>query len=84
MPRRRRASQLRDEAHVMCPYCGETQLLVVDPETSGEFVQDCDVCCHPWRVRIERTEDGDRGVHGSNHGLILTDAHPEFLLLRVQ
>jgi hypothetical protein len=43
-----------DETTVVCPYCHQAQLLVVDPETSGSFVQDCDVCCHPWQVRVSR------------------------------
>jgi hypothetical protein len=48
-----------DETMVTCPYCFETQLLVVDPETSGEMIQDCDVCCRPWLVRVARDADGD-------------------------
>jgi len=47
-----------DEATVVCPYCSEAQLLVVDPETSGSFVQDCDVCCRPWQVHVSRDPDG--------------------------
>jgi hypothetical protein len=27
----------------------------------GTFVQDCEVCCNPWRVRVQR-EDGERYV----------------------
>jgi hypothetical protein len=27
----------------------------------GSFVQDCEVCCNPWRVRVWR-EDGERQV----------------------
>jgi hypothetical protein len=54
-----------DETTVTCPYCFETQLLVVDPETSGEMVQDCDVCCRPWLVRVERDADGELVVEVS-------------------
>lgn len=39
-------------ARVTCPYCGEEGEVEVDP-TGGEeqeFVQDCAVCCRPWRV----------------------------------
>jgi Cysteine-rich CPXCG len=49
---------MEDEAWVICPYCRERQLLVVDPDTSGSFTQDCDVCCHPWQVHVARDEDG--------------------------
>jgi hypothetical protein len=27
----------------------------------GSFVQDCEVCCNPWRLRLI-DEDGDRYV----------------------
>ena len=47
-----------DELWVRCPYCHESQLLYVDPETAGSFVQDCDVCCRPWQVFVERDADG--------------------------
>jgi hypothetical protein len=47
-----------DETWVTCPYCYELQLLVVDPDTEGTFVQDCDVCCRPWHVQVARDADG--------------------------
>ena len=52
------ASALDDEAIVQCPHCFESQLLVIDPETLGQFVQDCDVCCNPWTVTVARAADG--------------------------
>lgn len=60
MKRRRRevARSLVDEVRVECPWCFEAQLLVVDPETSGALVQDCDVCCRPWEVLVRRADDG--------------------------
>lgn len=42
------------EADVTCPHCGETMSLTLDP-TGGveqEYVEDCEVCCRPWRVRL--------------------------------
>jgi hypothetical protein len=42
-----------------CPYCGEWSELDVDPDTRGAFVQDCDVCCRPWQVQVQRDEDGE-------------------------
>jgi hypothetical protein len=53
---------LEDEATVVCPHCFESQLLVIDPETSGQFVQDCDVCCNPWTVTVTRDEEGALSV----------------------
>lgn len=35
-----------------CPYCGEELEIYVEPDTRGTFVQDCEVCCNPWRVRV--------------------------------
>jgi hypothetical protein len=46
---------------VTCPYCGENVEIYVEPEMRGSFVQDCEVCCNPWRVRVWR-EDGARQV----------------------
>jgi len=41
---------------VTCPYCGENLEIYLEPEMSGSFVQDCEVCCNPWQLRI--TWDG--------------------------
>ena len=30
----------------------------IDPETQGELVRDCDVCCRPWTLRVSRTRTG--------------------------
>lgn len=48
---------MSDTVEVRCPYCHEALELWVDPETSGSFVQDCDVCCRPWQVRVWRDPD---------------------------
>ena len=39
-----------------CP-SGGTLEIYVEPDVTGSFVQDCEVCCNPWRVRVSR--DGD-------------------------
>mgnify|MGYP000885807024 FL=1 len=64
MTRRRRQGRvsLEDEVRVECPWCFEAQLLVVDPETSGAVVQDCDVCCRPWEMQVRRGDDGSLEV----------------------
>jgi transposase-like protein len=54
-----------DEATVTCPYCSEPQLVVVDPETSGDMVHDCDVCCRPWLLRVSRDGEGNLTVDAS-------------------
>lgn len=46
---------------VDCPYCGESVEIYLEPEIRGTLVQDCEVCCNPWQVRIV-WEDGARAV----------------------
>lgn len=50
--------ELFDYVTVQCPYCFESVELDVDPDTEGELVQDCEVCCNPWTVRVTHDEDG--------------------------
>ena len=52
-----------DRTQVQCPYCFEKLELYVDPDTRGGYVQDCEVCCRPWQVYVERDEDGLLSVH---------------------
>jgi hypothetical protein len=47
-----------DSARVQCPYCFEWVEVYVDPDSRGEMVQDCDVCCRPWHVHVDRDDDG--------------------------
>jgi hypothetical protein len=37
---------------VTCPYCGEQVEIYVESDVRGTFVQDCEVCCNPWRVSV--------------------------------
>jgi hypothetical protein len=46
---------------VSCPYCGEAVEIYLEPDLMGTLVQDCEVCCRPWQVRVGY-EDGDRYV----------------------
>jgi hypothetical protein len=46
---------------VTCPYCGEQVEIYLEPDVTGSFVQDCEVCCNPWRVRVYGSDD-DRDV----------------------
>ena len=49
-----------DHFLVTCPYCGEEVEIYVEPDMRGSFVQDCEVCCNPWRVSVSRDgPDGD-------------------------
>jgi prolyl-tRNA synthetase len=47
-----------DDFRVTCPFCGEELEIYVEADVSGSFVQDCEVCCNPWRVEVSgRAED---------------------------
>ena len=46
-----------DEVLVTCPYCGEQVEIYVESDVRGTFVQDCEVCCNPWRVRVSGRAD---------------------------
>lgn len=50
--------------HVSCPYCGETVELLLDSGSgeTQEYIEDCEVCCQPWQVRV-RYDDGWAEVH---------------------
>jgi hypothetical protein len=41
-----------DDFLVTCPFCGEHVEVYVEPDVTGSFVQDCEVCCNPWRVQV--------------------------------
>ena len=47
-----------EEFTVVCPYCGEELQIFVEEDVRGSFVQDCEVCCNPWMVRVTRAHDG--------------------------
>jgi len=50
---------------VVCPYCGETNEIALDPGsgTTQQYVEDCQVCCQPWRVSVRYRADGGASVH---------------------
>lgn len=47
-----------DWVEVQCPSCFEVLEILVDAETSGTLVQDCEVCCNPWQLTVRRTSGG--------------------------
>jgi hypothetical protein len=46
-----------EEFTVTCPYCGEELEIYLEPDLKGSFVQDCEVCCNPWRVTVSGHAD---------------------------
>lgn len=49
---------------VSCPYCGEENEVSLDPGSGAaqDYVEDCQVCCQPWRVSVQYHEDGTASV----------------------
>ena len=42
-----------------CPWCWQTVTMVLDlSDPSQDYVEDCEVCCRPIRIRV-RAEDGE-------------------------
>ena len=52
------------EAEVTCPYCGQEVTISLDPGSGAEqeYVEDCEVCCRPWTVRVTYDEEGGAAV----------------------
>jgi len=42
---------------VTCPYCGEEIEIYLEADVRGTLVMDCEVCCHPWTVRVSGGSD---------------------------
>ena len=57
-------SVMDSEFVVQCPYCGEAVEIYLEPDVRGTLVQDCEVCCNPWTVRVSG-HGGDRTVEVS-------------------
>jgi hypothetical protein len=51
-----------DHFPLTCPYCGEPLEIYVEPDVGGSFIQDCEVCCNPLRLRLVRLKGGKRRV----------------------
>lgn len=52
---------MSDSFLVTCPYCGESVEIYVEEDVRGTFVQDCEICCNPWRLRVRGRGD-DRAI----------------------
>ena len=52
---------------VVCPYCGEESAVTLDPGGGEEqdYVEDCPVCCRPWRVTVHYRGDGTANVEAA-------------------
>ena len=52
------------EATVVCPYCAEEVEIAIDPGSGPAqlYVEDCEICCQPWRVSVNYDEAGSAEV----------------------
>ncbi|NNE17097.1 MAG: CPXCG motif-containing cysteine-rich protein [Myxococcales bacterium] len=50
---------MEDTAELTCPYCFEQVEVYVDPQTEGQLIRDCDVCCRPCALHVSRSIDGE-------------------------
>lgn len=57
-------ADLTQHTMVSCPYCGEEVQIPVDQGIGGvqEYVEDCQVCCRPWSVRVTVDAEGRPSV----------------------
>jgi len=53
-----------DVAEVVCPWCGEQMEIALDPGGGAvqQYIEDCQVCCRPWRVSVQYDADGFAAV----------------------
>lgn len=52
------------EGIVVCPYCGESNEIGIDAGGGNQqdYVEDCQVCCRPWRVTVSFDEEGNAEI----------------------
>lgn len=51
---------MNEDFVVTCPYCGEDVEVHLERDVQGSLVQDCEVCCNPWLLRV--CEDDERTI----------------------
>jgi len=74
MPKRRRRQRrgsrtpLSAEAAYVCDSCGEEIVVPVDLSAGAhqDYVEDCPVCCHPMRLRVDVDPDGEARIEGEH------------------
>ena len=51
-------------AAVVCPYCAAVVEIALDPGSGAtqDYVEDCEVCCQPWRVTVAYDDEGRADV----------------------
>jgi transcription elongation factor Elf1 len=48
------------ERDIYCPYCGESQTVLIDTSESEQaYIEDCQVCCRPIDFIVSIDNQGD-------------------------
>jgi transcription elongation factor Elf1 len=51
------------ERDIYCPYCGESQTVLIDTSESEQaYIEDCQVCCRPIDFIVSVDNQGDVAV----------------------
>jgi hypothetical protein len=52
------------QGSVVCPYCGEENEIGIDAGSGNyqDYVEDCQVCCRPWRVTVTYDDEGNAEI----------------------
>ncbi|MDO8907980.1 MAG: CPXCG motif-containing cysteine-rich protein [Pseudohongiella sp.] len=51
------------EQTIGCPYCGETNEVLIDPQDAGDqYIEDCQVCCRPITFNVAMDSMGNLSV----------------------
>jgi hypothetical protein len=55
---------LDETAEYICPHCGDSIQIVVDPSAGAEqsYIEDCPVCCNPNALEITFDRYGNADV----------------------
>jgi transcription elongation factor Elf1 len=55
------------ERDIYCPYCGESQTVLIDTSESEQaYIEDCQVCCRPIDFIVSVDNQGDVAVDVRN------------------
>ena len=54
--------ELVSEIELSCPWCSAPVSFTLSADETGEFTEDCEVCCRPWNVRVFRDFEGAMNV----------------------
>jgi hypothetical protein len=55
-----------EQKNIQCPYCWESINVLIDCSIEAqEYIEDCQVCCHPINFNVQVDEDGYPNVNVS-------------------